>query len=232
MKHRTLLFLFAVLCFTTYISGQNSDSKIIISGVVNDSLQRPIKGAAIFIDYKKTEQVTDKKGRYKIKSEPGARKILVLTAQNQGDEVLIDGRTTINFTLSGKKLFLPDSIINIRNSKNDNGSDKTRKNTANSDKASINEHKYSKYTNIYDLIRTELTDVQVTGNSILVRGYTSLTGSSQPIFVVDGVIMQQIDDVIPGNVKSIKVLKGQSAAIYGMRGANGVIEIITFKDSK
>jgi TonB-dependent SusC/RagA subfamily outer membrane receptor len=80
---------------------------------------------------------------------------------------------------------------------------------------------------MYDLIRAELPEIQITGNTMLIRGYTSITGSSQPIFVVDGRIMAQIDDIMPNRVRSIRVLKGGAAAIYGMNGANGVIEINT-----
>jgi len=88
-------------------------------------------------------------------------------------------------------------------------------------------NRYAQYSNMYDLFRAEFPEIQITGNSILIRGRTSITGSSEPLIVVDGAAITNVEDIIPGNVRSIKVLKGQAAAIYGMRGGNGVIEIIT-----
>jgi TonB-dependent SusC/RagA subfamily outer membrane receptor len=51
------------------------------------------------------------------------------------------------------------------------------------------------------------------------------TGSSTPMFVVNGTPVNSIDQINPSMVKSIEVLKGPSASVYGMQGANGVILI-------
>jgi TonB-dependent SusC/RagA subfamily outer membrane receptor len=49
------------------------------------------------------------------------------------------------------------------------------------------------------------------------------------MFVGDGVTVQSIDNIVPKTVKSIQVLTGASAAIYGFRGANGVIQITRYR---
>jgi TonB-dependent SusC/RagA subfamily outer membrane receptor len=85
--------------------------------------------------------------------------------------------------------------------------------------------KYAAYRDIYDMIRGEIPGVQVRGKSILIQGPGSLNLSTEPLLVVDGVIINSIDDISPREVKSIEVLKGASASIYGSRGANGVIMI-------
>lgn len=85
--------------------------------------------------------------------------------------------------------------------------------------------KYASYKNIYDMIRGEVPGVQVSGNSIKIQGASSLTLSTEPLFVVDGVTVNTIDGIQPYMVQSIQVLKGSSASIYGSRGANGVIVI-------
>jgi TonB-dependent SusC/RagA subfamily outer membrane receptor len=54
-------------------------------------------------------------------------------------------------------------------------------------------------------------------------------GSTEPLFIVDGVTVQSIDGISPTLVESISVLKGSSASIYGSRGANGVILITLIK---
>ena len=121
-----------------------------------------------------------------------------------------------------------DSImVSKKNDKTEKQAAKKRKKESSSEKTVPDENRYARYNNMYDLLRAELPEIQITGTTILIRGYTSITGSSQPIFVVDGVIMAQIDDIMPNRVRSIRVLKGASAAIYGINGANGVIEINT-----
>jgi TonB-dependent SusC/RagA subfamily outer membrane receptor len=75
------------------------------------------------------------------------------------------------------------------------------------------------------MIQGKVPGVDVVGNKITIRGVGSLNLSSDPLFVVDGVAVSSIDNISPREVKSITVLKGASAAIYGTRGANGVILI-------
>lgn len=70
------------------------------------------------------------------------------------------------------------------------------------------------------------------GSSFQIRGATSITGSNSPLIVIDGVAGASLDDVSTQDIESISVLKdGASAAIYGTRGANGVILVTTRKGS-
>jgi len=87
------------------------------------------------------------------------------------------------------------------------------------------------YQDIYDMIRGRVAGVEVSGKSIRIRGTNSLNVSTEPLFVVDGVIVREIDDIAPETVKSIEVLKGPDASAYGVRGSNGVI-VITRKTGK
>ena len=65
-------------------------------------------------------------------------------------------------------------------------------------------------------------------NSVIIRGVSSLSGSNQPLYVVDGVPVDNIKFLSPNDIESISVLKdAASAALYGSRGANGVIIITT-----
>jgi len=81
------------------------------------------------------------------------------------------------------------------------------------------------YQDIYDMIRGKVAGVEVSGRSIKIRGTNSLNVSTEPLFVVDGVIVREIDDIAPETVRSIEVLKGPDASVYGARGSNGVILI-------
>ena len=82
------------------------------------------------------------------------------------------------------------------------------------------------YRNIYEMIEGKCPGVVVQGTSITIRGTNSINGSTEPLIIVDGSPQTSIDWVNPNDVKSIDVLKdGGSTAIYGSRGANGVIII-------
>ena len=80
------------------------------------------------------------------------------------------------------------------------------------------------------MIRSKVPGVRVeSNNKIIIRGETSLQGSVEPLLIVNGSPVSTIDNISPDFVKSISVLKGPEAAIYGVRGANWVIIITLVK---
>ena len=82
------------------------------------------------------------------------------------------------------------------------------------------------YRTIYEMIEGRCPGVTVQGNKILIRGISPINSSTEPLIIVDGTPQTNIDWINPNDVKSIDVLKdGGSSAIYGSRGANGVIII-------
>jgi len=92
-------------------------------------------------------------------------------------------------------------------------------------------NEFCNYTNIFDLIVGRFPGVTVdrtgTGGSVIIRGKNSFYLSSEALYVVDGMITSDIDWIVPCEVKSIDILKDGMAAIYGARGANGVVVIET-----
>ena len=147
---------------------------------------------------------------------------------NGVSETEISGRTSINFSLKASS-----SLGNPVSLKPDNeetvnvgyGTEKRKDMTTSVGKIDGTKNKFAAYRNIFDMIRGELPGVQVNGTSIMIQGPSSINLSSQPLFVVDGVVVNSISDISPSMVKSIEVLKGSSASIYGSRGSNGVILI-------
>jgi TonB-dependent SusC/RagA subfamily outer membrane receptor len=90
---------------------------------------------------------------------------------------------------------------------------------------------YLKYTDMYDLLASEFAGVQVSNGEIIIRGYKSFQGSSAALIVIDGVISNYdaLNLLKPIEVKSINIIKDGSSAVYGSRGANGVVIIETKK---
>ena len=91
----------------------------------------------------------------------------------------------------------------------------------------------SGYSNIYDYLQGRVAGVEVNGTQIRIRGERSILGSNDPLILVDGMVTDDISHISPDQVERIDVLKdSSSAAIYGSRGANGVILITTRKSAK
>lgn len=227
----------SLLIFFSNISfGQNKNKKITVTGIVLDAKQKPVEGAAIFIDKIKTNSVSDQRGYYKVKVSPDSKEILVFTLFNGASEEAINGRTTINFTLTDKSTEPANKDKNDQNETVNVGYGTVQKKNVTTQVGVIDgqDPKFASYQSIYDMIRGRIPGVEVTGKSIKISGSSSLNISTEPLFVVDGVIVNNIDDISPQTVKSIEVLKGPAASVYGTRGANGVILItrLSGKDKK
>lgn len=210
------------------IEGKKNNRKIIVSGFVTDLNNKPIAGAIILVDKRQTDVVTSEKGFYKIRITPDIKMIGAWSYANGSAEAARDGGTEVNIVLSGQYAiqgFTPakaedEEMINI-------GYGKVRRKDLTTSPGYINAdaERFTSYTSIYDMIRGEVPGVQVTGNKILVRGISSINSSTDPLLVVDGVPVSTLDGINPREVKSITVLKGSDASIYGTRAAGGVILI-------
>jgi TonB-dependent SusC/RagA subfamily outer membrane receptor len=204
-------------------SDKKSDKPITITGNVMNQDQRAVVGAVLYIDNIRTENITQSDGSYKIKVSPSALKLKVKSSEFGSCETIINGHTLINFTLDGA-----DGVASLLddNEKGIGPTDAEKKSSRSKGK------KMNTYTNIYQMIRGECSGVVVSGNSVQIQQGKSFFGSSDPLFVVNGVIVNSIDNINPVEVKSIAVLKGSQAAIYGVRGSNGVISITLINGSE
>lgn len=227
MKNILIFTLVVLVCYSNVSFGQTKNKKITITGKVMDANQKPIEGAVIFIDKVKTNSVTDQDGIYKVKVSPIAKEILVFTLFYGTNEEAIDGRTSIDFFLKAKSTKNTEKVKTDDNETVNVGYGTSLKKDATSSVGSIDgqDPSLANSLTIYDMIRGHIAGVEVSGTSIKIRGSSSLNISAEPLFIVDGVIVNSIDDISPQTVKSIEVLKGPAASVYGTRGANGVILI-------
>jgi TonB-dependent SusC/RagA subfamily outer membrane receptor len=221
MKTKEYLLLVYLVCTSLVSTGQNADKqsarKITLTGFVLSSGKRPVEGAIFYIDDVKTSFKSKKDGSYKIKVDPASHKILAKSSQYGSCEKEIDSQTSIEFTLNG--IAENSSLRAAESGSRSVSSDSTKTNRKNKPK------KLNTYNDIYQMIRVEVPGVVVSGKSILIQQGHSFFGSSEPLFVVNGSIVNNIDYINPVEVKSITVLKGSQAAIYGVQGSNGVISI-------
>jgi TonB-dependent SusC/RagA subfamily outer membrane receptor len=208
LKIIALVFIFT---FSNNSSAQKSQ-KIVIKGQVLDSKKNPVANTVIFVDNIKQKVKTSSKGYYSLRLENRPKKIMFYS-ETYG---------VLDYTYTGKKIINIKFDIPVTKVKTSAKSKIKKRNPDN-----------LRYTNIYEYIRGKVAGVQVLDDlSIRVRGITSLNGSNEPLFVLNDIALfgnTALESINPNDIKSVKVLKGSDTAIYGSRGAAGVIVVTTKK---
>lgn len=231
MNWKIITLILLSLIVVENLKAQGKKKKITVSGYVMDVNEKPLEGVSIVIDDMQTNEFTNKKGFYKIKIEPETKTIMAYSINHGGIEVEYTGRNKINFVLladsTNKNYISPEEakMYNFGYGQVNKKSNTSSMGLIEGD--DLNEN----YDNIYDMIHSKVPGVVVRGKSITIRGVSSLRAQTNPLFIVDGSETYSIDYLNPRDVKSISVLKGSSAAMYGSRGSMGVI-VITMKSGE
>jgi hypothetical protein len=207
-----ILFLISTVSLSSYAQKPGKAKKITINGTVTANDKSPVTGAYVFLDGKGTGVITDQLGRFKLKASSDDRDILV-AAPGKGF-ALKPVAGIVDFVINNPTETFPDYVAKYIADNPVNGSGKLNK-----------PKKMNTYNDIYQMIRQEVPGVLVSGKSIVVQQPNSFFGGTTPLFVVNGVRVASIDHINPLEVKSIQLLKGSYANIYGDEGANGVISI-------
>jgi len=202
-----------------------------ITGVVTDIKGQPIPGVTVKISGTQVATVTNIEGKYSIKV-PDEKSILVFsfigfTAQ----DVVVGNRKSINITLLETSSSLTEVVVTGY------GQSVAKRDLTGSistiDAKQILERQPVTIADALEgqaagvLVANDNGDPSGTG-TVTIRGMGSLNSGTGPLYVIDGVINTDADFLNPADISSIEVLKdAASAAIYGSRGANGVIIITT-----
>lgn len=204
-----------------------------IKGKVTDSSNQPLAGAAVFLKGSATGVTTDSEGNYSIKTGPGEKVLVFSFIGMKEQEVAIAGRSVINVSLEEDTNFL-DEAVSI------GYTTVQRKDLLGSVTSVGNKDLIETPTlNFTEALAGKMAGVDVrvaegdpdSPVDIKVRGTGSITQDSSPLYIVDGFPVNSISDISPSEIKTVDVLKDAfSTAIYGSRGAYGVI-LITTKDS-
>ncbi len=220
--------MLSFLCVTN-ISAQKSNKKITITGTVLDADSVPIPNSIIMIDGEKTNSVTDSKGEYKIKVKPTVQRIGIFSFSNGFREEAINGRTNITIILTKVSAQKPDEVNAQGEQGVGVGYGNVKKKNVTTQVSSIDgtNKKYASYRSIGDMIQREVSGAKVNGSTVIIQGARDFFGPVPALIVVDGVYVDGLPEISPIQVKSIEVLKGTAAAIYGSRAYGGVIVIKT-----
>ena len=227
-----MIVLIPLMLFSAFaVSAQ--DKTITVSGKVTDKTGQPVISAGVFIKGTTVGTVTDFDGKYTLPNVPSDA---VLTASNLGyttAEQAVNGKSVIDFVLQDESVILDDVIVVAY------GTAKKESFTGSASVVKGDELSKRPVGNLTKSFEGAVAGVQVTsgggqpgeGASIMVRGAGSVNASSSPLYVVDGVPYDgAISAINPADIETMTVLKDASAgALYGARGANGVIVITTKK---
>jgi TonB-dependent SusC/RagA subfamily outer membrane receptor len=234
MRIKTFLLVFFSLLAVIVISGQKAVKRITVTGTVTDAMNRPLRGALIVIDGEKTDYSTNDEGIYKIRVRSDADSLTIVTFTSGISTVAINGRTNIDFILggvasskqTGKANTTEEKQVDIGYGSINQKSVLTQVNTIDARNS-----KYATYKTVYDILKGT-PGVIVKGNSVQLQGQTSFNAGTEPLYVVDGMVVQSVDGISPAMIESISVQKGASASIYGSRGTNGAILITLIKGNE
>jgi len=229
------LGLFILLCIIPIWAFAQTIS---IKGVVKDSSGESIIGASIIEKGTTNGTISDFNGNFTLQAPRGA--VLVVSFIGyRTQEVTANGTAPLNITMADDTKVL-DEVVVI-------GYGTQRREAVTGSVASIKEDALREVpsTNITQALQGRIAGVDLTQTStkpgaamqIRIRGTRSLNASNDPLIVLDGIpFAGSINDIDPNSIKSMDILKDASAtAIYGSRGANGVIMITTnrgYKNSK
>jgi len=222
MKIKILLLIVISFMVFSDLPAQKAGKKMTISGKVVDLYIYPVAGAVVMIDGIDTGVKTDERGNFKIKTDLSASNIGIFTTSAGFTEEPINGRKRINFHLDKYVTpgINPQDIIR-KGDLIDDGYSVARKNDMSMPVTitDVSGKEFASFTSIYEVLRM-LPGVAVvsgvSGTDVFLRNQT-------PLFVVNGSVINSISIINPSMVKSIVVLKGPSASVYGLNGANGVI---------
>src|SRR5260221_413057 len=240
---KLFLFLGGVVFFAAQAIAQRS-----VTGKVTDEKGNPLPNVSVLARGTTTGTVTKADGTYTLTVPANAKALVFSSVDMSPIELAIGTQTVINATLKAEDKTMSEVIVTAFGIKKD-------KKTLGYDVSQVSaaELTQAHTTNITNALDGKIPVVRVSGSggsfssaSIIIRGYNTFTGSNQPLFVIDGIPIDNSGggtplqngpttssraiDINQEDIERISVLKGQSAAaLYGSRAANGVILITTKK---
>ena len=206
----------------------------VVSGKVTDQQGNPLPGVTVAIKGTTHGAVTNVDGNYQIKDVPGNGTLVFSFVGMKTQEISVLNRSAINVVLAEETIGLNEVVAvgyGIQRKRDISGAISSIK---------TEDVKAGVVTNTAQILKGRAAGVYVRQNSsepgggvsIRIRGTSSVSSNNEPLYVVDGFPTELGKDINPGDIESIEILKDAAAtAIYGARGANGVI-LITTKQGK
>jgi TonB-dependent SusC/RagA subfamily outer membrane receptor len=222
-----VLLLFSLISF--------SQNNFKVSGKVTDETGNPVEGATVQVKGTTIATATIADGSYSLMAPSGTSRLVITFIGFDPTEVAINNKSIVNISIVNLVSSLQDVVVT--------GYATVKRKDVTGSIAGINQKdiRSRPVDNAIQAMQGKVAGVDITSNerhgqigSILIRGVRSINATNSPLFVVDNIPLTTggIDYINPNDIESIDVLKDASAtAIYGSRGANGVV-IVTTKQGK
>ena len=202
---------------------------ITVSGVVKDNTGQPVPGAAVVVAGTTVGTVTDFDGNYTLAAPSNSTLQVSFIGYATVTEAL-NGRTTVNFTLHDDAQEIQE-VVAV-------GYGTMKKSDLTGSISSVSTEKLASKgaTSVMENLQGAVAGVSITqstgrtngGFDIEIRGKSSISSDTKPIYVIDGVVCSDMDFLNPQDIERLDVLKdASSTAIYGSRATAGVIMITT-----
>lgn len=221
-----LALLFSAMAVVTFAQSKT------ISGTVVDPIGDPIIGANVTVDGTANGSITDLDGKFTLSNVPDNAKLKISYIGYHTQTISVSSKTIFNITLKEDAQAL-DEVVVVGY-----GTVKRSNSVGSIGNIKADAIESRPITRVEQALQGQIAGVSVRNKSgspgsditISVRGNASINGDSSPLYVVDGVPLDNLSGINPSDIESIDVLKdAASAAIYGSRGSNGVVLITTKK---
>lgn len=228
---RSLLLFMPMLLLVLHVSAQK---KSVTGKVVDQSTGKPLGGASIQLENSKTIAISNDQGSYSINVDANSKVLVVSYVSYATQKININGKSVVDVKLVAESITSNEVVVI--------GYGSVKRKDLTGSVASVNMTDLIKapVKSFDDALAGRVTGVQVTSPdgmpgaspTIVIRGGNSVTQDNSPLYVIDGFAIENFNtnSLNPADIESIDVLKdASSTAIYGARGANGVIMITTKK---
>ena len=236
MKQKSSFFkALGIMLLSVLFATQANAQNLTVTGTVTDNLG-PVIGASIQVEGTSNGCITDIDGNYTLPNVPANATLVFSYIGYQTQKIAVGGKTKIDVKLAEDSQLLQEVVVV--------GYGVQRKSDLTGAVASVKAADALKNTptgNVSDALQGRMAGVSVLSgsgnptedNTIRVRGINSITAETGPLVVIDGFIGGSLQSLNPSDIQSIEVLKDASAtAVYGSRGANGVLLVTTKNPDK
>ncbi len=233
-KSFAILQLLVVFLLLQLLSINRVLAQSVVTGNVLDANGAPVQGVTVSADAIST--ITDEKGSFSISLPAGNNRLSFSGVGYKSQDVSVQGRSSVNITLEEDVAKLAEVLVVGY------GKQSREKLTTSISKLDTRTLENVPYPNVLSAMQGSIPGLRVQSISgqpgvaprIILRGGTSINNpnGAAPLFLVDGVIRSNINDIATDDIESIQVLKdAASTAIYGARASNGVV-LVTTKSGK